>query len=325
MYYHYGMLAAVLCGATATGKSALALRLAEANGFEILSADSRQMYKGLEVGTGAPTAAEKARVPHHLVGVLDPARAFSPREYPSHAHRILDARPEARFLLVGGTGLYLKELLFPSPFDRGPTPEPIRQQVQERIRAEGLPRMHAELLRLDPEGAAGIHPNDAYRIAKRCENLLLTGESYTRLTGPLTPDPRFAGAPVLWLDTDREALYVRIDARVEAMVQNGWLDETRRLMQDPAWRTLPAFSSLGYAAMTDVAEGKLDLKTAVASIQKQTRNYAKRQRTFFRHQIPGAIRWDIDALRQALDRCEWSWEAFLESGQIPENKPDSTL
>src|SRR5690606_12559225 len=172
--YHYGMLVAVLCGATAIGKSALALELAKANGFEILSADSRQIYRGLEIGTGAPTSAEKASVPHHLTGFVDPAETFSPREYPAHVHRLLDARPGTRFLLVGGTGLYLKELLFPSPFDRGPTPENVKAEVQERIRKEGLPALHAELLRLDPEGARALHPNDGYRIAKRLENLLLT-------------------------------------------------------------------------------------------------------------------------------------------------------
>ncbi|MDQ3001651.1 MAG: tRNA (adenosine(37)-N6)-dimethylallyltransferase MiaA [Fibrobacterota bacterium] len=320
MYYHYDMLEAVLCGATAAGKSTLALQLARANGFEILSADSRQIYRGLEVGTGAPTAAEKAVTPHHLVGFVDPAQGFSPREYPSHVHRILAERPEARFLLVGGTGLYLKELLFPSPFDRGPTPEPIKLRVQERIRAEGLPALYAELLRLDPEGAAPIHPNDAYRVAKRLENLLITGVSYARFTGPPVPDPRFADAPLIWLDPERDPLYARIDARVEAMAQGGWLEETRRLMEDPAWRTLPAFTSLGYAEMTNVAEGRLTLEAAVAAIRKQTRNYAKRQRTFFRHQLPGVERWEADTLREALERVDWDWTAFRNQGKIPGNR-----
>ncbi|HLP41940.1 MAG TPA: isopentenyl transferase family protein, partial [Fibrobacteria bacterium] len=117
------MLAAILSGATAVGKSSLALQLAERNGFEILSADSRQIYRGFAIGTGAPTAEETARAPHHLVGFLDPDRAFSPRDYPARVHALITARPEARFLLVGGTGLYLKEFLYPSARDRGPTPE----------------------------------------------------------------------------------------------------------------------------------------------------------------------------------------------------------
>lgn len=317
------MLVAVLCGATAAGKSALAFRLAKANGFEIISADSRQIYRGLEIGTGAPSAAEKAQVPHHLIGTVDPAYGFSPREYPVHVHRILEERPDARFLIVGGTGLYLKELLYPSPFDRGPTPEPIKLQVQERIRSEGLERLHAELLRLDPEGAASIHPNDAYRIAKRLENLLLTGQSYARFTGPPVPDPRLQSAPILWLDADRDPLYARIDARVEAMARGGWLEETRRLMENPAWRAQPAFSSLGYAEMTEVADGRMSLASAIAAIRKQTRNYAKRQRTFFRRQLPAAKRWDVDVLHNVLERYDWRWTAFLESGQIPGNSEGS--
>lgn len=311
------MLAAVLCGATAVGKSALALKLARANGFEIIAADSRQIYRGLVIGTGAPTAAEKALIPHHLTGFVDPSRGFSPREYPAHVHALLDARPEARFLLVGGTGLYLKELLFPSPFDRGPTPEDIKQQVQEKIRAEGLPHLHAELLRLDPEGARALHPNDGYRIAKRWENLLLTGESYARFTGPPVPDPRFRDVPVLWLDAARDTLYRRIDARVEAMVRDGWLEEVRGLMAREDWRDLPACSSLGYAEMTDVADGILPLSEAVAAIQKRTRNYAKRQSTFFRRQLPGAEAWDAARLEETLSALGWGWDAFLESRGNP--------
>jgi len=304
------MLAAVLCGATAAGKSALALKLARANGFEILCADSRQIYRGLQVGTGAPSPAETALVPHHLAACIDPAYVFSPREYPSHVHRLLEARPDTHFLVVGGTGLYLKELLFPSPFDRGPTPEPIKLEVQERIRIRGLADLHAELVRLDPEGAKSIHPNDGYRIAKRWENLLLTGQSYARFTGPAVRDPRFHAVPILWLDRERDPLYARIDARVEAMARGGWLEETRALMEDPAWRTLPAYTSLGYAEMTGVAEGRMTLAAAIEAIRKQTRNYAKRQRTFFRHQLPGVERRDVDEMEAALERAGWDWERF---------------
>ncbi len=304
------MIAAVLCGATATGKSALALKLARNNGFEILSADSRQIYRGFEIGTGAPTASER-NVPHHLIGFADPTRTFSPREYPAHVHAILNANPETRFLVVGGTGLYLKELLYPSPFDRGPTPEAIKAEVQERIKTRGLPRMHAELLRLDPEGARALHPNDAYRIAKRWENLLLTGESYSALTGPLVPDPRFQDVPVLCLDMGREELYSRIDKRVEDMLQAGWLEEVRELMTLPDWESLPAFSSLGYSALAKVIAGVLPRAEAIRVIQKQTRNYAKRQVTFFRRQLPAARHWAVHRLEDALGACNWRWEDFV--------------
>lgn len=304
------MLVAILCGATAVGKSALALKLAEANRFEILSADSRQIYRGLAIGTGAPTAEEQARVPHHLVGILPPSEAFSPREYPARVHALLAARPETRFLMVGGTGRYLKELLYPAARDRGPTPEAVRREVRERLAREGSVRVHAELTRLDPEGLRGIHPNDAYRVAKRLENHLITGESYAGFAGPAAPDPRFASVPVLWMDQDRESLYARIDARVQAMVDAGWQEEVKALMADPGWRDLPAMSSLGYREMAEVVEGRKSPAQAVEAIRKKTRNYAKRQTTFFRHQFPGARRWEAGRLRAALEEAGWDWTAF---------------
>ena len=304
------MVVAILCGATAVGKSALALQLAEANGFEIISADSRQIYRGLSVGTGAPTPAETAKVPHHLVAFLDPSQAFSPREYPVHVHGLLAERPETKFILVGGTGLYLKELLYPAARDRGPTPEAIRLEVQARLGREGSARMHAELLHLDPESLQGVHPNDAYRIAKRWEHHLITGESYAGFAGPAVMDERFAKVPLLWMDQDRETLYSRIDARVEAMAASGWLDEVRGLRSLPLWRELPALSSLGYREMAEVAEGTRPLAEAIREIRKKTRNYAKRQTTFFRHQFPTARRWEAPALLAALEEACWEWDAF---------------
>jgi tRNA dimethylallyltransferase len=305
------MIVAILVGPTAVGKTALALRLAEQNGFEILSADSRQVYRGLTVGTGAPTAEESARARHHLVGFLDPAEPFSPREYPARVHAVLAAHASTRFLLVGGTGLYLKELLYPAARDRGPTPEAIRRQVQERLAQEGPQALHAELSRLDPASLAGVHPNDAYRVAKRWENHLITGEAYAAFAAPPALDPRFASVPLLWMDDDREALYARIDARVEAMVRSGWLEEVKTLMKRADFRDLPAMSSLGYREMAAVAEGTLSLAQAVEAIRKKTRNYAKRQLTFFRHQFPTAIRWEAPRLVAALGAVDWDWEAFL--------------
>jgi tRNA dimethylallyltransferase len=305
------MIAGVLCGATASGKSALALKLARTNGFEIISADSRQIYRGFEIGTNAPSQADRT-VPHHLIGFVDPSTSFSPRAYPAHVHALVTAHPNTRFLIVGGTGLYLKELIYPSPFDRGPTPDAIKQNVQEKIAALGLPHMYAELLRVDPTGAAGLHPNDGYRIAKRWENFLITGESYSLLTGPQILDERFANVPLLCLDVDRPELYLRIDQRVEAMLQSGWLDEVRGLMSIPDWKNLPAFSSLGYGELAAVVSGKMGLAEAKQYIQKQTRNYAKRQITFFGHQLPGLQHWAGNELVAALNGCDWSWKVFSE-------------
>ena len=265
------MIVAVLCGATAAGKSSLALPLAKANGFEILSADSRQMYRGLEIGSGAPTAEDRAAVPHHLIGCLDPSEGFSPRQFPARVHALLAERPEANFLLVGGTGLYLKELLYPAAFDRGPTPTGVRDEVRARMEKEGSVALHAELARIDPEAAVGVHPNDAYRVAKRLENLLITGESYKRLEGPRAMDPRFAAVPILRVDLERERLYDRIDARVEEMARRGWPEETRRLMAMPGWADFPAMTSLGYRQMAQAVAGDLSMEMALTIERKPYR------------------------------------------------------
>jgi len=319
------MLIAALCGATAVGKSAVALRLARANGFEIISADSRQIYRGLAIGTGAPSEEERASVPHHLLGILDPSQAFSPRAFPPLVHALLESRPEARFLIVGGTGLYLKELFFPSPFDRGPTPEAVKNEVQERLRVQGAPALHAQLAAVDPEAAAAVHPNDAYRIAKRWENLILMGESYTSLAGPVLRDARLADIPLICLDREREDLYRRIDARVEDMLRAGWMEEARALSADPAWSASPASSSLGYAEMTEVAAGRLAPLAALAAIQKRTRNYAKRQRTFFRRQLPGTLQWEAQAFEALCESCGWLWESVAARLGTAPNSGESGL
>ena len=312
------MIAAVLCGATASGKSALAFKLAKANGFEIIAADSRQIYRGFEIGTNAPTELER-QLPHHLLGFLDPIQNFSPRAYPRMVHTLLAEHPHTRFLVVGGTGLYLKELLFPSPFDRGPTPENIREEVREKILHSGLGHWHSELLRLDPEGMKNVHPNDTYRIAQRLENQLITGESYTLLGGPPIPDPRLVDVPVLCIGLEREELYSRIDKRVTQMLAAGWMDEVRNLMSLPDWESLAPYNSLGYADFTEVAKGLIPLSEAIRRIRKQTRNYAKRQVTFFSRQLPSAIHWNAHALESTFNGCDWSWETFLNTHRNGQN------
>lgn len=303
------MIAAVLCGPTSIGKSRLALKLAKANGFEIISADSRQIYRGFSLGTNAPSEAE-LQIPHHLIGFLEPHQPCSPRDFPTFVHQILDSHPQKKFLIVGGTGLYIKELLYPSPFDRGATPEDIKAKVQEKIRTQGLPSLFAEMRKLDPQGTESLHPNDIYRITKRWENFLITGESYVNLTGPLILNPRFQNVPVISLQLDRDQLYARINDRVEEMMRQGWQREVENFLTIPGWENWPAFSSLGYREMADVIFGKINLKDAIEKIQKQTRNYAKRQLTFFRHQLPVAEQWQALELEMHLERLGWNWLGF---------------
>ncbi len=312
------MISCVLSGPTASGKSSLAIRLAKANGFEIICADSRQIYQGMELGTNAPNADEKV-IPHHLLGFLNPTEHYSPRTFARDVHILLGKNPQTNFLLVGGTGLYIKELLFPSPFDRGATPDNIRLEAKAKLNEQGLSFWHGELVKVDPEGMRKVHPNDTYRILQRLENQLMqAGTSYTDFTGPALPDPRFENTGIIALEMDRQKLYDRIDARVETMVQAGWMNEVKSLMEIPNWENLPAYNSLGYGELTLVLQKKIELSEAIGKIRKRTRNYAKRQNTFFRKQLPKVQLWDPAPLEATLEACQWDWNRFLE--QHPDAK-----
>jgi len=312
---------AILAGPTASGKTALAVRWAAARGFSVISADSRQLYREFVIGTGTPSDAERAGVPHHLLEVLDPRESYSPRRYAAAAQEIVEAHPETTFLVVGGTGLYLREWMYPGAEDRGETPREIRDAAAARIAAalrtdEGLEPLHAELTALDPAGMRCVDPNDTYRITKRLENWLHTGRSYAAPKPEEPLNPSFDGVPLLWLEPERKALHGRIAARAQAMFAAGWVDEVMRLKDVYEPLRTPAFNAIGYREIAEsLARGKdpvLTLDTVVA----RTRQYAKKQMTFLRHQFPRAVAWDPDALARALE--ESGWDARRLPPKVPE-------
>lgn len=293
---------AVVAGPTASGKSALALRWARARGARILSADSRQLYRGFAIGTGAPTEEELRLVPHHLVGTVDPAEAFSPARFRAEAAAIVAAHPEESFLVVGGTGLYLKEWMRPSA-ERGETPPAVRAAAEEELRAKGLAKAHAELSILDPDAMAGVDPHDRHRVLKRLENWLHTGRSYR--APEAAPDPLFEGVPFAWLEPARDALHRAIEARVRRMFDDGWADEVRRLARAHDPETTPAFNALGYRELAHALREGRPPSDALDAIVARTRQYAKKQVTFFRHQIPGARAFEPGVLAQKLESAGW--------------------
>jgi tRNA dimethylallyltransferase len=310
---------AVLAGPTASGKTALAIRwathLSKTRKVAIVSADSRQLYRDFEVGTGTPTAAEQGGIDHHLLGVLDPRELYAPRRFREAADVIVAAHPDTTFLVVGGTGLYLREWMYPGAEERGEIPREIREAALARIAAaqltdEGLAAVHAELSILDPVGMHRVDPNDTYRITKRLENWLHTGRSYA-LPKPEQPlNPSFEGVPFLWLEPDRKELHRRIEARAHAMFANGWIEEVKRLKEtfDPL-RT-PAFNAIGYREIADaLARGK-DPALVIGTVIARTRQYAKKQMTFFRHQFPRAQAWEPAELTAALEGADWDAHAL---------------
>ena len=271
----------VLLGPTASGKTSIAIPLALQLGAEIVSVDSRQIFRGMEIGSAAPSSVDRARVPHHLVGEVDPQDGMTAGEFGRRA-RVVLADLEARgvtALLVGGSGLYLRAVLGGLD-ERLPRDIALREELIARATREGVALLHAELVALDPETAARVAPGDAQRIIRALEIHVLTGEKPSVLRGKGKQAER--EARIVILDRERADLERRIRARVEGMVESGLEDEVRRLLAmglDPA---LPVMKSVGYAETVRYVRGELDRDTWIETIFVNTRRYAKRQRTWFR-------------------------------------------
>jgi tRNA dimethylallyltransferase len=296
---------AILAGPTASGKTALALRWARSQGLEIISADSRQLYRGFVVGTGTPTEEERQGIPHHLLGFLDPIESYSPRRFRADAEAVVAARPDANFLVVGGTGLYLKEWLHPGSEERGETPRAVREAAAATIAEAGLPAVHADLLVKDPAGMNRVDPHDAYRITKRQENWLHTGRSYAADKPGEPLNPLFENAPFLRLEPERKELHRRIEARTVEMFRNGWADEVRSLLAEYDPLRTPAFNAIGYREVAVALDAGKPPESTLPTVVARTRQYAKKQVTFFRHQFPKAAAWEPAALAKALQAVDW--------------------
>lgn len=298
----------VICGATATGKTAAAIDVAEQVDGEIVNADSVQVYRYLDIGAAKPTAAERARVRHHLVDVVDPDEAFDAAAFARLGRQaVADIAARGKVPVVaGGTGLYIKALL--GGLARRAAADPaVRRRLQRDLAQNGPAALHARLSQVDPPTAARVHPNDAVRIVRALEVYAATGQ-------PLSAhhrDHRFADAPfaafIVGLDLPRDVLYARIERRVEAMLAQGLEDEVRRLLARGYGPALKAMQSLGYRHMTALIAGRIDRQEAVGTLKRDTRRFAKRQLTWFR--ANRQIRWVAPAdIRSLLPEIK----AFLQ-------------
>lgn len=290
----------VLAGPTASGKSALALDLAESLGGEILNADSMQVYRDLPILTAQPPRADKARVPHRLYGFLDIDDACDAQRWAElAAGEIADIHRLGKLPIVtGGTGLYLRALV--AGFSPLPDiPVDIRETARAAIAQEGGVAIHARLQAHDPVIAARLAPNDQQRIARAWEVWLATGKplSWWQAQPPVPPTRhRFATIVLL---PDRAQLYAGIDARFLGMLAHGALDEVRAAEALPAASAAGGRKALGYAELAAWARGEIDRETAILAAQQASRRYAKRQMTWFRHQVPFAnfISPDLPAMK----------------------------
>lgn len=273
---------AVVVGPTAVGKTQVALELAEALGAEIINADSLQLYRELDIGTAKPTAAERARVPHHLLDVVAPDEPYDAARYAREAREAVQAliRREVPPLVVGGTGLYIKALLHGLFFQGEEVPR-VRSRLLKELSEQGLPALYARLQKVDPETARKLAPGDRYRILRALEVWEATGRSISELHAAHAFKEEPFETLKLGLNLPREELYRRINTRVEAMLAQGWLDEVRGLLERYAPELKP-LKSLGYRHLIAVLQGRLTLEEAVLLIKRDTRRYAKRQLTWFR-------------------------------------------
>ena len=286
--HHESGKAVLIAGPTASGKSALALEFAQKAGGVIVNADSMQVYRDLRVITARPTPEEEARVPHRLYGHVDAAVNFSAGHWVADAAAALaEVRAQNRLpIFVGGSGLYFKALT------RGlsavpPIPPAIREGVRARLERDGVAALHAELAQRDPDTAARVKPRDRTRIARALEVVEATGRSlsdwHREGLPPLLPSGAFSA---LFLAPDRDQLYARIDARFDAMLKAGALEEVAALAARHLDPLLPAMKAHGVPALIRHLGGEITHEEAAEAGRANTRQYAKRQFTWFRHQLP---------------------------------------
>ena len=298
--------ALALTGPTASGKTALSLLLAEELGCEIISCDSMQIYRGMDIGTAKATPAERARCPHHMLDFLSPTESYSAESYRDDAMRVvLDIEKRGRFpLFVGGTGLYIDTVMRGGELLSPPSSEELKQRLlASAITDDEKTLLWERLRKIDPKSADKIHKNNVRRVARAIEIYELTGKTKTyfdELSKSVSPDITVG---MITLDFhNRESLYSRVDRRVDEMIADGLLEEVRALYEGGL--LLPdttAAQAIGYKEIISYLEGEISFDEAVELIKLSTRRYAKRQLTWFRH--------NTEAMRLYIDR---------ENGEIKE-------
>ncbi len=303
-------LCRVLTGPTGSGKSDLALQLAEEQGWEILCMDSMQVYRRMNIGTAKPTREERKRVPHHLLDLIEPDGSFSVADYQALAEQtVLELTAAGKpVLFVGGTGLYLRAMRQTMTLGAAPADPELRERLHAMAQEpDGRDRIHRELEQLDPDTAARLHPNDLRRVIRAIEVCRITGIPFSRQ--PRTESENPFRWKVAATTMPREVLYGRINRRVDRMIQMGLKQEVEELLAGGVPESAQSMSGLGYKEMIPCVRGETGLEEAAEAIRLGTRHYAKRQMTFLRREEEicwvDASRPDaLDCLRECLTKEE---------------------
>jgi len=311
----------VIVGPTAVGKTEIALRLGEALNGEVVSADSRQVYRGMDIGTAKPTPEEQAQVLHHLIDIIAPDEPFSLGQYQELAYAAIDDILERGRLplLVGGTGQYVWAVVEGWGIPRVPPQPELRAELEQVAEREGATALHERLRALDPVAAARIDPRNVRRVIRALEVCLITGQPISAQQRKSPPPYRIL---IIGLTRPRSVLYARIDARVEQMIAAGLVDEVQRLLQAGYSPELPSMSSLGYREIAAYLQGEISLEEAVARIKREPRRFVRQQGTWFRRDDP-RIRWfDLEETRyEEIERAVKEFLALSEAGGTPSPGP----
>ena len=300
----------VVVGPTASGKTKLSVELALRHNGEVVSADSMQIYRTMDIGTAKPTVEERQGVPHHMLDVADPEEDFSVARYVEQAAACVDdilARGKLP-ILAGGTGLYIDSLLSGRTFAAFAPDSPLRARLQQQFRQEGGEKMWQRLREIDPEAAARLHPNDEKRIIRALEVWHQTGKTITQhnLETQAIP-PRYDALTIGLAFQEREDMWERIDRRVDEMMSAGLVEEVRALLARGVPQGCTALQAIGYKEMVQAVLEDGDVLAAAEEVKLRSRQYAKRQLTWFRrNQDTRWYRWDrepdfADALRASTE------------------------
>ncbi|NOU76752.1 tRNA (adenosine(37)-N6)-dimethylallyltransferase MiaA [Paenibacillus sp. LMG 31458] len=274
----------VLLGPTAVGKTKLSLEIAQKFGCEIISGDSMQVYRGMDIGTAKASEAEQELVPHHLIDIHDPSYPFSAAEFQERVKAlILDIHSRGKLpFIVGGTGLYIESVCYDYQFTEVSMDEAFRQEQEAFATEHGDEALHQKLRDIDPESANRLHANDRRRVIRALEIYYISGETMTTHLASQKKESPYELC-IIGLTMDRALLYKRIEERIDAMMQEGLIEEVQSILAAGCPNQAISMQALGYKEIVSYLEGELSLEEAITLLKRDTRRFAKRQLSWFRH------------------------------------------
>lgn len=307
MVYEKVKRCVIICGPTAAGKTSLAIEISKKIGGEVINADSRQIYRFMDIGTGKPAPEERKEVPHHLIDLINPDERFDAGRFIEMADRAYDeiVKRERFPVVVGGTGLYIRAFekgLIPSP----PIPQEIKEEILRIKEEKGAGYLYEELKKVDPETASRVAPGDFPRIERALSYYLATGQKISEIRKKHGFKENRYETLKIYIEPPRDVLYQSIKKRIYDMIKRGWIEETERLLNMGYDENSPGFTSVGYREIARFIRGEVNMESAIASIYKKTKDYARRQIFWFRKE--NSLKIDAPDVSRVLEVVEKFYE-----------------